>query len=134
MVCGKSHQVRFRPSAKQLFPEIQDWGPTPRAEGKPSIEIPTTELRGIITSTDAQVHYVVVLDRHQSGSAEVTPLAPEEAIPLFESSLYPFEEIWQPQLNTVQQLLTAKMYTLRYSGLSEAIQRLERLVQEGLLQ
>jgi hypothetical protein len=132
-VRGKSDQVRFRPSAKQLFPEIDGRELTPRAEGKPSIEIPTTALAGIVTSTDSQVHCIVVLDRHESGHAELIPLAPEAVVPLFESSLYPFEDIWQLQLKTVEQLLTAKMYTLRYSGLTEAIQRLERLAQEDLL-
>jgi hypothetical protein len=133
IVRGNAHQVRFRPSAARLFPEIRERDLTPRAEGKPSIEIPTVELAGIITSADSQVHCILVLDRHESGCAELTPLAPEAVIPLFESSLYPFEEIWQSQLNTVQQLLTAKMYTLHYSGLTEAIQRLQRLAQEDLL-
>ncbi|MDT7814744.1 MAG: hypothetical protein QOJ42_4660, partial [Acidobacteriaceae bacterium] len=42
-VVGNSHQVRFRPSAKDLFPELRGRGITPRAEGKPSIEVPTAE-------------------------------------------------------------------------------------------
>ena len=133
IVRGNAHQVRFRPSAAQLFPEIRERELTPRAEGKPSIQVPTRELSGILTSTDSQVHCIVALDRCESRSAELTPLAPEAVVPLFESSLYPFEEIWHPQLNTVERLLTAKMYTLRYSGLSDAIQRLERLAQEELL-
>ncbi|MDQ1693066.1 MAG: hypothetical protein QOH85_601 [Acidobacteriaceae bacterium] len=134
MVRGNSQQVRFRPSAKDLFPEIHGWELTPRAVGKPSIEIPTAELAGIKSSTDSQVHFIIVLDRHESGCAKVTPLVPEAVIPLFESSLYPFEEIWKPQVNAVQQLLTAKMYTLRYSGLTEAVQRLEQLAQGDPLQ
>lgn len=126
-VRGNAHQVRFRPSAAALFPEIQGRELTPRAEGKPSIVIPTAELSGITTSADSQVHCILVIDRHESGDAKLTPLPPEAAIPLLESSLYPFEEIWQSQLNTVQQLLSAKVYALRYSGLDEAIQLLQRL-------
>ena len=133
IVRGNALQVRFRPSATQLFPEIQGRDVTPRAEGKPSIQVSTAELSGITTSTDSQVHCIVALDRHESGSAELAPLTRDAAIPLFESSLYPFEEIWQPQLNAVQWLLSVKMYTLRYSELSKAIHCLEQLVQEGLL-
>jgi hypothetical protein len=132
-VRGRCHQVRFRPSAKQLFPEIDGWQLTPRAEGKPSIEVPTAHLSGIVTSEEAQVHYILVLERRESGPVELIPLAPEAMIPVFESCLYPFEEIWQTQLRTVQRLLTVKVYTLRYSGLAEAVQRLERLVHEDLL-
>lgn len=133
MARGKSHQVRFRPSAIQLFPEIHGRELTPRAEGKPSIEFPTAELAGIMTSTDAQVHCILVLDRHECGGARLTPLTSEAVIPLLESSLYPFEEIWKPQLATVQQLLAAKMYTLHYARLAEAIECLEGLAKEDLL-
>ncbi len=133
VVRGNAHQVRFRPSAAQLFPEIRGRELTLRAEGKPSIQIPTAQSAGIKTSTDAQVHYILLLDRHESGCTELTPIAPEAVIPLFESSLYPFEEIWQTQVDTVQQLLVAKTYSLRYSGLTEAIQCLEQLTQADLL-
>ena len=43
-VAGNSRQIRFRPSASEIFPELSGRTITPRAEGKPSIEVPTAEL------------------------------------------------------------------------------------------
>jgi hypothetical protein len=43
-VIGHSHRARFRPTAKELFPELERFTLTPRLEGKPSIEVPISEL------------------------------------------------------------------------------------------
>ena len=40
-VIGNCHYLRFRPSAAELFPELAGLEVTPRAAGKPSIELPT---------------------------------------------------------------------------------------------
>jgi hypothetical protein len=125
-VRGNAHQVRFRPSAEQLFPEIQGRPLTPRAEGKPSIEVPTAELPGLTTAQESQVDCIVLLDRQECAAAQLTPLPPQAVIPLFETSLYPFVEIQQPQLDAVERLLTAPVYSLRYHRLEDAIARLEQ--------
>jgi hypothetical protein len=129
-VRGNAQQVRFRPSATELFPEIQGRRLTPRAEGKPSIEVRTAELPALLTAQQAQVHSIVVLNRQYAAPAELTPLGVDALIPFFETSLYPFAEIREPQLRALESLLIARMYSLRYSRLPEAITLLEQLAQQ----
>src|SRR5579863_6066670 len=54
-VIGHAHRARFRPSAKELFPELERFGPTPRLEGKPSIEVLISDLPVPKTATEAIV-------------------------------------------------------------------------------
>src|SRR5215471_10590135 len=49
MVIGNSHQIRFRDSGVVLFRELEGRSITPRAAGKPSIEVATSEL-GVTTA------------------------------------------------------------------------------------
>ncbi len=65
-VIGHSHRARFRPSAKELFPELEHFGLTPRIEGKPSIEVSTSELPIASTSPEATVDLIVYLNRDSS--------------------------------------------------------------------
>jgi hypothetical protein len=44
IVIGDCHKVRFRPSVAELFPEMAGMEITPRAEGKPSIVVPTATM------------------------------------------------------------------------------------------
>jgi len=48
IVTGDCYRVRFRPSATELFPEVEDLETTPRAEGKPSIELSTLSMPNIV--------------------------------------------------------------------------------------
>jgi hypothetical protein len=73
-VVGHSHRVRFRPHAKTLFPELESRALTARLEGKPSIEVPTSELPGLITNSEAIVHAVVYLNRTPLGTGRILSL------------------------------------------------------------
>jgi hypothetical protein len=129
-VVGNSHKLRFRPSATTLFPELQSHGLTPRAEGKPSIEILTSELPGLITADEAPIHYLIQLDRHSRGPAELVPITTEAALHRFEESLYPGPEIRREQIAALRSLAPLKAYELRYSFLAEAVGKLELLARD----
>ena len=70
-VIGHSHRMRFRPSARTLFRELEGRKLTPRLEGKPSLEIPTSEFPGLITAGEARVHSIVYLNRSSSGTGKL---------------------------------------------------------------
>ena len=70
-VIGHSHRVRFRPSAKALFPELERFALTPRMEGKPSIEISIAELPVPYTATEATVDHIVYLNRNPSAAGRL---------------------------------------------------------------
>jgi hypothetical protein len=133
-VRGNSHQVRFRPSAKELFPELQGRGLTPRVAGKPSIEVLTAELPGIDTARESRVHYIVLLNRSLSSPVELVPLTREEMLPHLGGSLFAEEWTPHPRAKILERLCAASMYELRYSDVESAIGLLERLVRGDLRQ
>jgi hypothetical protein len=131
-VRGNSHQVRFRPSAKELFPELQDRSLTPRAAGKPSIEVFTAELPGIVTARESKVHYIVLLSRSISSPPELTRLTREEMLPHLGGSLFAEEWTPHPRAKILERLCAASMYELRYSDFESAVVLLEQLVRGDL--
>lgn len=130
-VIGNSHQVRFRPSANDLFPELHGRGITPRAEGKPSIEVPTSDLPGIVTADEAKVHYIIFLNRQPGAVAELVPVSKALALQRFQQALYPVEEIRERQAADLQRLFVAEIYELRYRDLHHAVDRLDRLARNA---
>jgi hypothetical protein len=124
-VVGNCRQIRFRPSAKELFPELQGRVLTPRVQGKPSIEVPTSELR-LITAEQAIIHSIVFLNRQPSAVAELLPLPRGTAIRRFADFLT-IDEIRDMQLANLQKLSSIEAYELRYRDLQPAIDRLDLL-------
>jgi hypothetical protein len=125
-IAGNSHQLRFRPSARDLFPELQGRSVTPRAEGKPSIEVPTADLP-IVTADETLIHHIILLNRWPSAHAELVPLPREAASRYFEQYL-PFpEKIQKAQSEALQTLCTADVYELRYQDLQQAVDCLDHL-------
>jgi hypothetical protein len=129
-IVGNSHQLRFRPSARDLFPELRGRGITPRAEGKPSIEVPTAELPGIVTAEEAMVHNIILLNRWPSARAELLPLPAEAAQQYFQQCLQLPHKIQQRQSEALKSLSTAAVYELRYHDLQQAIDCLDLLARE----
>src|SRR5215469_10600236 len=79
MVVGNCHQFRLRDSGPQLFPELEGRSITPRAVGKPSIEIPTAELPDLTTSETAVVQSIVFLNRNDGKARELAETSNETA-------------------------------------------------------
>jgi HPr Serine kinase C-terminal domain len=128
-VTGNCHMIRMRPTAAQLFPEVMGRPLTPRAAGKPSIEIATSTL-GLTTANIADVDYVVYLNRAEGNSQELTELPKEAARKYMYQHLCGMEELRRSQIASVERLLTAEVIELRYRDLDWAVSRLERLVRE----
>jgi len=126
-VAGHSHQVRFRPSSVRFFPELQGRELTPRLEGKPSIEVPTSELPGLITAQEARVHYLILLKRSPFAAAELRPISIGIALERLHESLFPVAEIRSLQIAALQQLATVQAFEFHYWDLDDAVRCLETL-------
>jgi hypothetical protein len=127
-VVGNSHQLRFRPSAIELFPELRGFSPTPRATGKPSIEVPTAFMPYLETARHSTVEYIIFLNRSESEGAELVPCCRELALEWANQSqagIAPNDEI---QATSIRELLNAQLFELRYRSLEEAVARLEDLI------
>jgi hypothetical protein len=131
MVMGNCHQVRFRPTATELFPELVGLGITPRLVGKPSIELPTAPMPHMVCAQTARADFMVFLNRHSGGPSELVPYRIDVARHYMRQVLYGSAKSLATQYEVVERLLTAEILELRYTDLNWAIQRLQRLVQEG---
>jgi hypothetical protein len=126
-VIGHSHRVRFRPSAKKLFPELEGRALTPRLEGKPSIEVPISELPVLQTSAEATVDAVVCLNRRPSTKAKLTQLPSGTATQFTCRELYSAGEIRAKHERILQRLWDIPTFEMEYCDLDEGIEALELL-------
>jgi hypothetical protein len=131
MVTGNCHQVRFRPTAAELFHEIEGLKMTPRAAGKPSVEMRTAKIPQMICAQTARVDFIVFLNRRTRGLPQLLPYRKDVARGYMREGLHLSEQILANHEKAIERLLTAEVFELRYSDLDWAIQRLETLVREG---
>ncbi len=131
MVVGNCHQFRLRDTGPILFPELQGRPITPRAAGKPSIEIPTADLPQIATADSACVRSIVFLNRDHHGPAELFPLSKEKALQWFHRSIFSGTAASAAFTEAIRSLLGASILELRYTDLNDAIQRLNTFALQG---
>ena len=129
-VIGHAHRVRFRPTAKALFPELEGREITPRMEGKASIEVPVSELPPIDTATEATMHSIVYLNRYPSATGALVPLPKRTATERMCKELYSAGEIRAKHERSLEKLAGIPTYELQYCGLDQAIDQLETLTRD----
>lgn len=131
LVTGNCHQVRFRPSAAELFPEVEGLDLTPRAAGKPSIELLTAPMKNIVCAQTANVDYLVFLNRRAPGPPELRRYRTDVARYFLRQVLYGSAESLAVEYKAIERLLTAEIFELRYTDLDWAVDRLDTLAREG---
>jgi hypothetical protein len=130
-VTGNCHQIRLRPTAAELFHEIEGLKVTPRAAGKPSVELPTANFPHIHCEDATRVDYIVFLNRRAIGPPKLVPYRKDVARYFMRQVLYGLPETMAIQYEAIERLLTVDVFELRYQDLDWAIDRLRTLVQEG---
>jgi hypothetical protein len=130
-VTGDCHQVRFRPSAGALFPEVEGLEITPRAAGKPSIELPTSALQGITCAPTASVDFLIFLNRRAGGQQGLAPFRKDVARCYLRQLLYGTAESLTVHYRYIERLLDTEILELRYTDLDWAVQRLQTLAEKG---
>jgi hypothetical protein len=131
LVVGNGHKIRFRSSGVELFPELNGRLITPRAAGKPSIEVPTTELSGLTTADSAVVECIVFLNRRTPGIDALVPLSKSSVLPWFMQFITAATQSRAAQEAAIVRLLSVPIFELRYRNLDWAVERLERLAAIG---
>jgi hypothetical protein len=133
LVVGNCGKVRFRPSVAELFPELAGRPLTPRAAGKPSIEIPMSEWPEISTSGTACVHHLVFLNRKNVDKPELVPMRPSTVWPWFRQYflLSNLESRITHEAAISRLLLGCGVFELRYNDLGWAIDRINQLAMKG---
>jgi hypothetical protein len=102
---------------------------TPRLEGKPSLEIPTSELPGMITASEANVHSIVYLNRSPSATGTLVPLPAGTATQRMRNELYSAGEIRARHEKILEVLSGVPTHELQYCDLNRAIGQLDLLVE-----
>ncbi len=131
LAIGNCTQIRFRPSGVALFPELAGRPITPRAAGKPSIEVRTSEWPEIATANATRVDHVVFLNRRCVDTQELVPLRTSSVLPWFRQHLILPPEARHAHEETLAQLLNAGVFELRYRDLRWAIDCINELVKKG---
>jgi hypothetical protein len=126
-VIGHAHRVRFRPAAKELFPELEHREITPRMEGKASIEVPMGELPPIDAATEAAVSAIVYLNRYSGAKAGLIPLPERTATERMSKDLYSAGEIRTKHEKVLEKLASIPTFELQYCELDHAIEKLALL-------
>ena len=126
VVVGNSQRLRLRPSARALFPEIDDWSVPSRFAAKPSVEIATSRLP-FAKATVATVEHIVFLNRRHDGPACLTPFSKPTALAWAQQSLLALHGGAERCVD-LEKLLDAKLHEMRYDRLEDGIACLEHLV------
>lgn len=131
MVVGNCHQVRLRDSGVQLFPELEGRPITPRAAGKPSIEILTAELPELITAPATTIKSIIFLNRREVGVPGLFYFCKESALSWFNQAPLKNYKHRQAREAAIHRLVDAEIFELRYTNLNWALDRLETLAIAG---
>jgi hypothetical protein len=132
LVIGNCYQVRLRPESAAVFPEVTGLEITPRAAGKPSIELRTCSRPEIATSSVAEIYTIVQLNRNHDGPASFVPYLKEKARESMVGSLYGTADTLRLQYHAIDRLLSVPMVELRYKTLEEGRRLLRQLAERDL--
>ena len=131
IVTGSFHQVRLRPTAAELFPEVRGLEITPRAAGKPSIEMSTASFPHVVRAHTAHVDFVVFLNRRSGKAPELVPYRKDVARYFMRQVLFGSKKTLEAQYQAIEQLLMVDVFELHYTDLDWAVCRLQKLIREG---
>ena len=129
-VIGRPYSIRFRESARWLFPELRNRPASRSANGKLDIEVDTAGL-AIATALVAGASRVVFLNREAGISRPFFSTVPfEEALAYLEGAvLYGDATVRGAQKQSLAELLHCPVLRLTYTDLNGAELALRRLVE-----
>jgi hypothetical protein len=128
-VVGRPHAIRFRESARRLFPELDGFAPVRRPNGKSDLEIEPKSL-GIETAYQAEARWIVFPDRQAAPvAASVRKFSRAEARESLEMVLcYGDTRTRAEQKAALRRFLRLPVVRLTYYDAGEAEALLRRLL------
>jgi hypothetical protein len=128
-VAGRPYRIRFRESARRIFPELDRFQPKRRPNGKLDIEVCTDDL-SLSISTEKPARHVVFLDRREPGTPATVSAWPtsDAARHLHSLVAYGDETIRNEQARTLSGLLALPLSRITYGEPASAERALRNLV------
>ena len=131
VVVGNPYQIRFRPQAISLFPELAGNIPFERPNGKPSIEVDTASLH-VAIAEQTKPDYLIFLNRTPNVPQHLASYDKDEAFARLSQVICYGEESFREELRkSLRRLLTMPIYEMQYHDLDWAEQRIRSLVENG---
>jgi hypothetical protein len=125
-VIGRPYEIRFRESARRLYPELSRFPPVVRPNGKTDLEIDTAEL-GIPIALHSSARHIVFIER-----SDVTRLekdSTEYAMQKLEKTIcYGTDQTRMEQRETLSRFAELPVWRLYYSGSDQAERTLALLL------
>jgi hypothetical protein len=132
IVAGNPYQMRFRESARTLFPELASQPSTLRATGEQAVELPTAARPEFTTISESCIDYIVFLNRLDALREGLAPFSTERALAWFEQVVcFGEPQVREAHLVDLRRLLTAQIFEMRYTAMEPAIRMLEDMVRSG---
>jgi hypothetical protein len=120
-VLGRPHHLRFRPSAIELFPELERFGPGFDLGTGSVIEAASDRLDGLQTLPQCGAERIVFLER-RPGSPRIEPLDREETIGRLLEGLPRFDEtVGSEHRKSLERLAARGSLLLEYGDLSGGV-------------
>jgi hypothetical protein len=130
IIAGRPHHIRFRESARRLFPELGSRASCRRPNGKLDIEVSTAELGLESIACRTRADYIVFLNREDNGPARLSSYPKQNAIALLEQVVCIGEEpTREAQRQSLRKLLEVPTLELTYSNIDDAERCLRTLVE-----
>lgn len=128
LAVGNCHQVRFRPSASSIFPEIEGREITQRSGiGKPSIELKPHALGDIRCSQAAPVHHLVLLNRREGRNEPLRSYSRDVVRQFLRQGRFAPLDTLPTHYAMIDRLLAGSVLELCYRDLDWALQQLDTL-------
>lgn len=132
-VVGRPFRIRFRESARLLFPELNRFVPERRPNGKLDIEVETGDLGLSVALESHATHLVFLNRRNEPADARVEPVARSEAARrLATLTCYGDEGIRSEQRRALADFLHLPIVRLTYSDPDGAECALRALVEGSI--
>jgi hypothetical protein len=132
-VAGRPYRIRFRESARGIFPELSRFEPRRRPNGKLDIEVNTDDLQ-LRVSTEQPAGHLVFLDRREPGTPVAINTWPtgDAARHLHSLIAYGDETIRNEQARALSMLLALPLSRITYGEPVSAERALRKLVNSTL--
>lgn len=128
-VVGRPYRIRFRESARQIFPELNQFSPERRPNGKFDIEVETSVLR-IPVALESNASHLVFLEQQRGvDQARLDAFPPAEAARRLQSLvIHGDETVRSAQREALMEFLSLPIVKMTYSDFDGAESILRKLV------
>ena len=131
-IIGRPYEIRFRPEARELFPELHSFPIEPRANGKSDLEVDTA-LLAIPTTVQSAARHIVFIER--SGRPRLERCSQEFAMRTLEGTIcFGDDQCRLEQRTALAHFVKMAAWRLHYSDLDQAEALLRSLPDSESLQ